>query len=67
MTAIERWRKGIFGAICAILVFVILEYLLGPSPLNQYVKYFLFGSAFFGGWLAGSEAERKSNRIRLTS
>ena len=67
MTAIERWKKGSLQAIGVMLIIALFDYFFPNPPLNQYWVCFLFGFAFFGGWLAGSEAERKSKRIHLTS
>jgi phosphatidylglycerophosphate synthase len=67
MTAIERWRKGILRAICLTLVLALSNYLFPHSPVNQYWACFAVGFAFLWGWLDGSAAERKSNRVHMTS
>jgi hypothetical protein len=68
MTTFERWRKGIFGAMFAILALALFDYLFPKPPVvDRYELYFMAGFAFLMGWLGGSAKERKSNRIHLTS
>ena len=67
MTAIERWTTGISSAIGGVIAVVLLDYLRGSAPIDQYRYYLFIGAGILLGYLSGSKDERKSNRIRLTS
>jgi hypothetical protein len=67
MTTIERWTRGISGAIGAVIAVVLLDYFHAPAPIDHYPYYLFIGCGILFGYLAGSKDERKSNRIHLTS
>jgi hypothetical protein len=67
MTTVQRWTRGISGAIGAILVLALFDYFFPPAPIDRYQYYFLIGGACLLGYLGGSKDERKSNRIHLAA
>jgi hypothetical protein len=67
MTTIERWTRGLSGAIATVIAVVLLDYFHAPTPIDQYRYYLFIGCGVLFGYLGGSRDERKSNRIHLTS
>jgi hypothetical protein len=67
MTTVERWRRGLFGAIAFVIGVALVDYFFPPAPMDPYGYYFAIGLALLLGYLGGSRDERKSNRVHVTS